>query len=61
MENNTPNPTVDCSDLFSQFGAKPCARCGKLAAIPDTDPRTATPRPRVWFCFECGHEERPAN
>jgi coenzyme F420-reducing hydrogenase beta subunit len=62
----------EANDAFTTIleaaGAKPCASCGKCAAVC-TDVTTAgefdrggEARPhRVdngkWFCFECGHEE----
>jgi hypothetical protein len=56
---------TEWNDLLA--GARRCPKCGEHAAIPAVLAETAA-EPRadasgvadncVWFCFECGHEEK---
>lgn len=68
----TPNESTAAalSAVLSEAGAKVCGSCGTQAAVrvpvgaasaagesvQQTNP--ALLESDVWFCFECGHEER---
>jgi hypothetical protein len=68
----TPNDSTTAAALsavLSEAGAKVCGSCGTQAAVrvpggsASTAGESAQLNPAllksdVWFCFECGHEER---
>ena len=59
--------TTEWSDLVADE-ARQCARCGQRTAFAARMPKVLTVGQErsvavadagaVWFCFECGHEER---
>jgi hypothetical protein len=71
----TPNDSTTAAALsavLSEAGAKVCTSCGTQAAVrvpvgahaagesaQHVNPVLADGD--VWFCFECGHEERAVN
>jgi hypothetical protein len=61
VETKTTHET-DSSDWLAEAGAKPCNRCGKHSSIQalnfGDEKGTPAARDAVWFCFECGFEER---
>ena len=68
----TPNESTAAalSAVLSEAGAKVCGSCGTQAAVrvpvgaasaAGESAQQANPallESDVWFCFECGHEER---
>ena len=58
----------DWKDLVGDDEARRCARCGQRTAFAARTPKAVTlvqdlsaavaEAGVVWFCFECGHEER---
>lgn len=41
------------AEVLLRAGARVCGQCGKQSSIQANDDVGA-----LWFCFECGHEER---
>jgi len=47
--------------VLSEAKAQVCRSCGERAAVrvhPHASVEQTAPAYPVWFCFECGHEER---
>lgn len=47
------NSEVNVAELLARAGARACNRCGHQSSIPAHDNSGD-----LWFCFECGNEER---
>jgi hypothetical protein len=66
--NNDSTTAAALSAVLSEAGAKVCGSCGTQAAVRvPVGARAAESAPHanpallegdIWFCFECGHEER---
>ena len=70
----TPNDSTTAAALsavLSEAGAKVCGSCGTQAAVrvpvgtasaaESAQHQNPALAGDVWFCFECGHEERAVN
>lgn len=44
--------------VLDDAGARNCVGCGQRAAVRTLAPIEGSLEAIVWFCFECGHEER---
>ena len=63
MPNTDPVTQTALSAVLSEANAQPCLSCGARAAVrvllkSPSAAEELRAAEAVWFCFECGHEER---